>query len=266
MQFSMLLGTQVVGNYLSNKFTGSLKIIVEDETCTVWLSSGSVTSMRSTKKSESEVIPLLLTTTGGDIELRPETITADRLNYPAELEKLLSERQFDFKSWFLLTPYIHCMNTKIAPPADLNSAENIRLLQKKCDDGADFDQLSAGLNEKDFWNTFILASSIGSISISYHKHLGSLVKRYQDALDAEIKRFMGAAISQSFNRNIDHSIIEWRENFTDASYGTKPFEAWAKAIYIAALDVVPSSISEKMLGKVLSSMPANDQKTLKMLI
>lgn len=265
MQYSMLLGTQILGSLLATGHNGSVKIKSYDEVFSVWFSSGTVTTLRSSKNSEQDALPSLVMTTSGDIEIKPETIASSRINYPLALEKVILESQFDYKTRLPLSDCIQVSSGKVAPNPELSSCEKIKLLQAKSGSGSDFSSLQGLMPEKDFWNTFVLASSIGCITISYRHNLTNCIKKYHETFDAEIKKFMGAAISQTFNKKIDHSIIEWKDQFTDPIYGVKPFEAWVKAIQISALEIVPSSISDKMLSKVLSTLSHDDQKVIKML-
>ena len=266
MQYSMLLGTQILGNLIASGHNGSVKIKSNDEIFTAWISSGTVTSLRNSKTSEQDTLPSLLLTTEGEIEIKPETITTARINYPQALEKIILESKPDFKTFFSLSNFIQVSaSSSISPDANLTSFEKIKLLQSKSGTGTDLSLLQEIIPEKDFWNTFVLASSTGCITASYRNNLSNCVKRYHEALDAEIKKFMGAAISQTFNKKVNHSIIEWKDQFTNPIYGTKPFEAWVKAIQISALEIVPSSISEKMLSKIYSTLKPDDQTAIKKL-
>ncbi|MBP7732295.1 MAG: hypothetical protein KA140_00815 [Caldisericia bacterium] len=265
MQYSMLLGTQILGSLIASGHNGSVKIKSNDEIFTVWISSGSVTSLRNSKASEQDTLPSLLLTTDGGIEIKSETITIARLNYQQALEKTILESKSDFKTLFPLSSFIQVSAcSSISPDANLTLSENIKLLQNKSGAGTDLVSLQEMI-PKDFWNTFVLASSIGCVTASYRNNLSNCVKRYHEALDAEIKKFMGAAISQTFNKKVNHSIIEWKDQFTNPVYGAKPFEAWVKAIQISALEIVPSSISEKMLSKIYSMLKPDDQTAIKKL-
>jgi hypothetical protein len=144
--------------------------------------------------------------------------------------------------------------------------DKITMLSDKAGKGIDLSSLKTSLPEKEFWNAFAIASSIGSLIISYRHHLTNCIVKYHGLLDSEIKKFMGIAISQTFNKKIDQSIIEWKDQFTEPMYGAKPFEAWTKAIQISALEIVPSAIADKMLQKVLSGLSASEQATIKKLV
>lgn len=266
MQYSMLLGTQILGSLIASGHNGSVKIKSNDETFTAWISSGAVTSLRSSKASEQDTLPSLLLITNGEIEIKSETITTARLNYQQALEKIILESKLDFKTFFPLSSFIQVSAcSSISPDTNLTLLEKIMLLQGKSGSGTDLTSLQDMFAGKDFWNTFVLASSIGCVTASYRNNLSNCVKNYHEALDAEIKKFMGAAISQTFNKKVNHSIIEWKDQFTNPIYGTKPFEAWVKAIQISALEIVPSSISEKMLSKIYSILKPDDQTAIKKL-
>ena len=264
MQYSMLLGTQILGSLIAAGHNGSVKIKSQEEIFSIWFSSGTITTLRSSKNSEQETLPMLLSTTNGEIEMKPETITTVRLNYPVELEKKILESQVNFKTQFPLASHIQVSSAQTVPGSELSSCEKIKTLQIRSDTGISLSMLESSMPEKDFWNTFVLASSIGCLNASYRVDLTNCILRYHELLDGEIKKFMGAAISQSFNKKIDHSIIEWKDQFTNPIYGVKPFESWIKAIQISALEIVPSSISGKMLAKVLSMLAPEDQKVIRM--
>ena len=265
MQFSKLLGSQIVGAYVNRGYNGSLKITSGQEYCTIWLHNGTVTSLRTIKSSEAGAIPFLLNIDSGTIETKTESLTTSRLNYAQELESIVLGNLNGFPSTLAFNQYMHCSQTKLNPDPNLKTIENIKKLRRTCQNGLDFPTLQRSMVDRDFWPAFITASSCGLISISFHQLLGALVKRYQDAMESEIKRFMGVAIAQSFTHKIDQSIMQWHDNFTDSSYGSQPFEAWSKAIHLACNEVVPSNISEKMLKKVLGTLPESDQKAIDLL-
>lgn len=265
MQFSRLLGSQIVGAYINQGYNGSLKITSGQDFCTIWFHDGTVTSLRTTKLSEAGAIPFLLSIDSGILEIKAEFLTTARLNYCQELENHVLTTKADFSSTLTFAQYMYCAQTKLNPDPNLKTIENIKKLRQACQNGLDFQTLQRSMIEKDFWPAFIIASSCGLLSISFHQLLGALVKRYQEAMESEIKRFMGVAIAQSFTHKIDQSIVEWRNHFSDTSYGTQPFEAWAKAIRIACNEVVPSNISEKMQMKVMGTLPENDKKTIELL-
>lgn len=266
MQYSMLLGTQVIGSLINNRYNGTIKVKTQDDVFAIWFSAGSVTSLRSQKNSEQDTLYPLLNVLGGEIEMKPETITTQRIDYARELEKTILEKGTDFKSRAPLLDCIQVSQGNATPSTDLALSDKVKTLSEKAGKGTDLATLKMSLPEKEFWNVFVLASSIGCLAVSYRHHLTNCIVKYHGMLDAEIKKFMGMAISQTFNKKIDQSIIEWKDQFTEPVYGAKPFEAWAKAIQISALEIVPSVIADKMLQKVLSGLTAPEQAIIKTLV
>lgn len=266
MQFSMLLGTQVIGCYMARGFTGALKVSSQNEMATTWLNSGEVTAMRSNQDSESAALAFFAKTTSGELSAKPDLTGSGKSDYPILLEELVLSGRINFSSFFQIPHNFFCIKGGNADFETLKSAQTIKKLQTMVGGGIAFSVLANAFPVADFWSSFIIATSIGAIIPSYHKLLGEVVKKYQESIDAEIKRFMGIAISHSFSTKVDKAIVDWRESFTDPAFGAKPFEAWAKAVAIAVNETVPSSISEKMLAKVLSTFPPLDQKTVSTLI
>jgi hypothetical protein len=231
MQFSKLLGSQIVGAYINQGYNGSLKITSGQDYCTIWFHDGNVTSLRTLKSSEAGAIPFLLGIDSGIIQTKAEFLTASRLNYAQELENIVLGNINGYSSILFFSQYMYCSQTKLACDPNLKTVENVKKLSQTCQNGLDFPTLQRSMVEKDFWPAFITASSCGLISISFHQLLGALVKKYQETLESEIKRFMGVAIAQSFTHKIDQSIVEWRNHFSDTSYGAQPFEAWTSHPY-----------------------------------
>lgn len=266
MQYSMLLGTQVIGCLISSGYNGTMKVKTQDDVYAAWLSTGNVTSLRCQKYSEQDTLLPLLDINSGEIELKPETISTSRVNYQKELETVVLGNTIDLTAKLPLWECLQVAQSTQNPSSDLTTADKIKLLQEKAGKGIDLATLKNSLHEKEFWKVFIVGSSGGYLSISYRHHLTNCIVKYHSLLDSEIKKFMGAAISQSFNKKIDQSIIEWKDLFTDPLYGAKPFEAWVKAIQIAALEIIPSTIADKMLNKVVSGLAPYEQKIIKALV
>lgn len=266
MQFSMLLGTQVVGCHMAKGFTGAVKISTQNEMATAWLNSGSVTGLRNSQDSEAAALNFLSRTTSGEATTKSDLLGTGKTDYPFMLEEQVFSGRINYSSLLPLSGDIFCLKGGNFDFGTLKSAPGLKNLLNLVGSGIAFPVLASSLQVSDFWGLFVLATSIGAIIPSYHKLLGEVVKKYQEAIDAEIKRFMGIAISHSFSTKVDKAVVDWRESFTDPSFGAKPFEAWAKAIVISVNDTVPTTISEKMLMKVLSTFAPNDQKTISTLI
>ncbi len=266
MQFSMLLGTQVLGCYMAKGFTGAIKISTQNEMATAWLNSGTTTALRGNQDSASSALNFFSKTTTGEVTTKSDLIGTGRTDYPLMLEELIFSGIINFSTMFPVSHAIFCLKGGNQDFGHLKSVESVKKIQSMVGNGISFSVLANAFPVADFWSSFILATSTGIIIPSYHKLLGEVVKKYQEAIDSEIKRFMGIAISHSFSTRVDKAVVDWRDSFTDPAFGAKPFEAWAKAIVIAVNETVPSTISEKMLMKVLSTFSPLDQKTISALV
>ncbi len=266
MQFSMLLGTQVIGCYMAKGFTGAVKISNQNDMATAWLNLGKVTAMRTSQEAETQALNFLSKTTAGEVITKSDLAGSGKTDYPMLLEELVLSGRINFSSMLPVQHNVFCIKGGNSDFESLKSSQSIKNLLSMVGNGITFSALANAFPVTDFWSSFILATSVGAVIPSYHKLLGEVVKKYQEVVDAEIKRFMGIAISHSFNTKVDKAIVDWRESFTDPVFGAKPFEAWAKAVVIAVNETVPSTISEKMLAKVLSSFSTLDQKTISLLV
>lgn len=254
MKFKNISVCQIIGNLCALKQSGEFVFKHDKGEIRAWLDIGTVFSVKTNTLSDFEALKVSSWIHSGEIKQITSNFPIKSMEYDAEIEKVVNEddRILSEISFFEMASI--AKTGKMPNKASIFSL-NIAKINSEYPTGFVMENIKNALPMESL-KAIIYGIFIGAYVLDYKTTIGMALKKYQDLIGAEVKKFFGQGMSSSFLTVVEKDMADYYSKVTidQSLLGTEPFRIWLESMINEGKKIGKSGMFEKWDSKAKTNL------------
>lgn len=251
MRFKNISVCQIIGGLAHARQSGEFIFSCQGSEIRTWLDVGNVFSIRTNMLSDYEALKVCAWMSEGEIRHQKANFPVKSMEYEADAEKFLLEEANNIDNITFFDSATVSKTSKMPSGASV-FYQQIEKINNAQPNGFAYADIKKEFGFSEFLRAIAYGTFIGVYFIDYKHTIGSVLKKYQDAIANEIKTFYGQGLASSFGAVVEKNLQDYYSKVTidQTLLGTEPFRVWLESMEDEGRKIGKSGLYEKWAAKI----------------